>query len=388
MIIKRKLFTFQDRKVFRELHRATNGFRELPKGYKNLTPRDVFRLSNVAGGYEAVRSGNLGGINYDELRTLATHLDLPETAKGAEHLIKKYNNPELLERYNRIKTAQKIKKLSPKQKKNLEALQKLDKEYKKLKKAYDSAENAKYGHETDFTKLDSLDEYNRLSARLKKAKRNLANWEDNNIEEYNNLTYRVSKYFDEPMTPFEKLLKKRSMNGQKSILKKYKKTAMSSPALAQELVDDAKAHGLKFETLKNSDPEGSYINHFTGTIGLLKRHVADPAIIGHEFGHSLHVNRLSRLRKEQPINTVKAYGGLGMFGPQNPVYSLGDEYGASASALARMKLKRSATPLEIANAEKELTGAYKSYYYDTIYNGVDSIKYRLINPQGIPTGHI
>lgn len=372
MIIKRKLFTFQDKKVIKELWRATNGLRELPKGYKNLTPRDVFRLSNVTRDYYKVMKGDLNGINYEELSTLAKHLGLPETAKGAEHLIKKYNNPELLERYNRIK-ASRIK-LSKADEKRLAEYRDLQSRKDKAMAKVDELGEVLDSYAVDYSsknwmqqaaEREKLDKkYNRLSEKFDKEWGYGSENSDRIYELKDKLNKVLVKGYISPKTK-KRLLEviKRSQRGLKeaqSYNRRY-----NSPELAEEMKGIAARHNLPIELGENAGTDLTKIY-------LPQKHMKHPAVIGHEVGHTLHMERLGRV-SGTPLSTLESKqafaeqgGAGGLFGNPNPVYSLGDEYGATANALAKMRRLRSATPLEMANAEKTLTSAYKTYYHTSI----------------------
>lgn len=398
MIIKRKLFTIQDKKVIKEVWRTTNGLRDLPRGYKNLTPRDVFRLSNVTEGYNQVRKGVLDGINYEELSTIAKHLGLPETAKGAEHLIKKYNNPALLERYRRIKASQ--IKLSKSGNKRLNEFRELSKQREADRKEVDAALNDMLNHSRkpiDYNAPDWREqsrkwqeESSRLRHRYDELDRNYDRvWEygGKKYKEMEKLKERVEKEYEKatvsPKTKKRlKEITKRSQDGVRDSAKKFLHSVSPAPQLATEIREEAVKRGFPVEVQKG---RGAESRTDLGNIYLNRKHANSPGIIGHELGHNLHLERLGRIQAT-PLLTrdakqayVRSRGDAGFFGYfGNPVYHLGNEYGATANGLARLRRLRSATPLEMANAEKELTNAYKSYYHSAIGEIPDGVYSRII----------
>lgn len=377
MIIKRKLFTFQDKKVIKELWRTTNGLRELPRGYKNLTPRDVFRLNNATRGYYKVMNGVPDGIDYKELSTVAKHLGLPETAKGAEHLIKKYNNPELLERYNRIKVSR--MKLSKAEQKRLAEYHSLKSRQGEARAKVDKLGDALDNYKVDYGSKDwrlQADERGKLYRKYQKLEQKFDKewgYESENQNKIYELGDKIRNMLvKKSLSPKTKKrikeVQKRSIRGLKDAKKSFDKQLYDSPELAEEMKEIAARRGLKIQPGELNGTSGTdYAN-----IYLQSKHSKNPAVIGHEVGHTIHMERLGRV-SGTPLSTAESKqaflqqgGGGGFFGRDNPVYSLGDEYGASASALAKLRRLRSATPLEIANAENILTPAYKTYYHESI----------------------
>ena len=98
IILRQRQYTRSDRKVLQELHAATKGFRKLPKGIKGITTRDFYRMDKLSKDIY-----NHSGVDWEEFKTLAEHLDLPVTAKYGRHAIEKFTNPELIKRYQSIR---------------------------------------------------------------------------------------------------------------------------------------------------------------------------------------------------------------------------------------------------------------------------------------------
>ena len=149
IILRQRLYTRQDKKVIHELWSATKGFRELPKNYKGMTTRDLYRINKLTKDFDKTwNKGKMKAIDWKDDETIAKHMKLPETAKGSKHLIEKYSNPELLERYKSIK-AHKLG-LS-KEYKTVTEFKKLDEEIKRMekkisKRTLTTAEDKKYAN--------------------------------------------------------------------------------------------------------------------------------------------------------------------------------------------------------------------------------------------------
>ena len=342
MIIKRqRLYTRNDVKVLKELHQATNGFRKLPKGYKNLTTRDYFRLNNFAEGFnKAFEKGNTKSIDWNEFETLANHLGLPETAKGSKHLVEKYTNPKLLARYKRI---QKLKE-NPEQKKKIEQLRKeYAKDYKKLKKDADDAfEEAAKSIKFENGKLieDSKTVQKANDAELaldERAKR----FKQDKLQQ-----------ISEPGAKFRKR--------QQELLEKARKKYESSQPehqnreLYEELKKEAESWGY---TVKHGKDGGSVS---------IKRKIIDlenknPATLAHELGHIKHDYRQGTRKGKNHGDSL----GLSFDAAvdKHPIGRWEDERGATIEGLASMKTKRSANKEDIEAAEKHLADAFRTYYH-------------------------
>jgi len=99
IILRQKLFTFQDKKAWEELKAATNNFTTLPNGRGKMNARDVIQFKKWA---ELVDQGRMNEVDWKEAKKVFEHIDLPETAKGLEHLSHKYRliqDPEFQNRY-------------------------------------------------------------------------------------------------------------------------------------------------------------------------------------------------------------------------------------------------------------------------------------------------
>ena len=109
-ILRQKLFTFQDKKAWEELKAATNNFTTLPNGRGKMNARDVYRFKKWA---ELVDQGRINEVNWNEAKKVFEHIDLPETAKGLEHLSHKYKliqDPEFQDRYENIMSGDSFRK--------------------------------------------------------------------------------------------------------------------------------------------------------------------------------------------------------------------------------------------------------------------------------------
>ena len=101
-ILRQKLFTFQDKKAWEELKAATNNFTTLPNGRGKMNARDVIRFKKWA---ELVDQGRMNEVDWNEAKKVFEHIDLPETAKGLEHLSHKYRlirDPKFQNRYKSV----------------------------------------------------------------------------------------------------------------------------------------------------------------------------------------------------------------------------------------------------------------------------------------------
>jgi len=110
IILRQKIFTFQDKKAWEELKAATNNFTTLPNGRGKMNARDVIRFKKWA---ELVDQGKMNEVDWNEAKKVFEHIDLPETAKGLEHLSHKYKliqDPEFQNRYENIMSGDRYRK--------------------------------------------------------------------------------------------------------------------------------------------------------------------------------------------------------------------------------------------------------------------------------------
>jgi hypothetical protein len=110
IILRQKIFTFQDKKAWEELKTATNNFTTLPNGRGKMNARDVVRFKKWA---ELVDQGRMNEVDWNEAKKVFEHIDLPETARGLEHLSHKYRliqDPEFQDRYENIMSGDSFRK--------------------------------------------------------------------------------------------------------------------------------------------------------------------------------------------------------------------------------------------------------------------------------------
>ena len=339
MVIKRKLFTRAEKAMWREIRNATNRFRELPKNYRCMTPRDKYRLSNIAG---------IDAATPEDLKNLATHLGLPETAKTGYKVLKKYNNPELIERYNRIRAH----KLGLG--KETSRVGYLDKKIKELQEKANKFIN--YGEGT----VDEYAEYIRKIDKYDTEKQALLTTINNALGEANGKKIKS-------LIPF---INDQINRGRRASLA-IKESVVNDPVLANKLRSRFRKKNNIIDFAETVDPEalGTHLRYSKlfpeANSGIVYKTAAekfDPATVGHEFGH---------FEENQYIKRASSSSGLQFRArrdrDQRPLYDLGNEYAASARALAAMKSGSVlATPKQIADAEKQLTECYKTYYHDVV----------------------
>lgn len=153
----RKLFTRADKRALRELYKATNGFRQIPKGIENLNARDVYRFKDIAD--QSVKG--FKNIDKDQAKYLLNKAGLQHTSSDLDHLIKKYNDPKLIARYRRM-----FKHKNP-------DIVKVNKQADRINQIYNRAVNIKSGKlDRQITKLnkksdDTWDQAERIKELLK-----------------------------------------------------------------------------------------------------------------------------------------------------------------------------------------------------------------------------
>lgn len=341
ILLRQKLYTRQDQKVIKELHKATNGFRKLPEGYKNLTTKDYFRLSNFAEGFnKSFERGNTKSINWDEFKTVAEHLDLPETSKGAKHLIEKYNNPKLLARYRRI---QKLRE-NPEQKEKLKQLRKeYLKDSKKLDKEFDNAVERAFIFENG--KMIENPEAIATGERIEKAQaERIRKYKQDRLQQ---VSEPGAKFYKRQLDSLDKTRKK---------LDSTQKSFRQNKELFEELKKEAESWGYTVQISKNGNDS---VNLKRKVIALADE---NPAALAHELGHIKHEYRQGARRG---IDRNKALGinNFDQAFDKHPVGRWEDERGATIDGLASMKTKKSATEKDIQAAEDHLGDSFETYYH-------------------------
>ena len=341
IILRQKLYTFKDRQVIHELWDATKGGREFPRGFVNLYPRDNFRLDTISKGFNAAReSGNLDNVNWGEFRTLATHMGLPKTAEGGEHLIRKYTNPELIERYKSIKA-------------HRAGLGKEYKEYKELNDRFRQiSERFRKAAQGDLKSAEGINEYVAAEA-------DFNNFLMANRSGHTRLE-RLRNKLNKSMKPSNRFKKKQE---------KFHKIALKeSDSIAAINRDDELYSRLK-QRLENSGHkviEDSRRRSVTqmepkGDIVVGNKSIGD---ISHEGGHHSWLQRTGYDADKKGL--VSGRNSIVQAEDPFPLARLVEENGASASALAT--LKQQGAPQETIDlTRRELENSGKTYYHDTLY---------------------
>ena len=344
ILLRQKLYTRQDQKVIKELHKATKGFRDLPKGYKGMATRDYFRLGKFAEGFNtAFEKGNAKAIDWKEFETLAKHMSLPETAKGGKHLIEKYNNPELLERYRRI---QKLRE-NPEQRKKIQQIEKkyikdLDKLDKKRTDIVMRAFKEEGGKLVEDPKV--IAEGYRLDAA---EGRRMDKYEQDKLQQ---ISESGAKFAKRQSDLLKKIQKKN---------KSYRKSPRQNKELFEELKKEAESWGYTVKVVpKGSESGGGNVAVNRKIIELTSE---DPTTLAHELGHVKHDYRLgARQGKERDkILGIESHSSM----DKHPIGRWEDEHGATIEGLATMKTKKSATKEDIKAAEDHLEDCFKTYYH-------------------------
>ena len=336
MIIKRKLFTRAEKKIIHELYNTTKGFRNFPKGYKNMTARDAIRLDNIARGYYR------GNFNPEDVQVLATHLGLPETAKGGTRVLQKYTNPELLERYRSIRAH----KLGVG--KEREEYLALNKEILELSAKRDNAISKKEWYRY----RDKVDDWwNKNESRY--------------IELWNLLLEKLKPGNNRLNNRIDKILSKQNAL-KRMALAEGRLTTISNPELSWKLAADARERqGIEHIYLKEGSPA---LNSRERVIYLGDANKYDPAAIGHEAGHMRTYDRqmeqglggnMDELRELS--GDIWAKNNIRM----NPAFPLGNEYRASLESIMAHK-RVGATPKEIADSLRRHEADYKTYFHQAM----------------------
>ena len=334
IILRQRLYTRNDVRVLKELHQATSGFRKLPKGMKGLTTRDFYRMDKLS---KDLYNGS--GVDWEDFKTVATHLDLPETAKYGRHAFEKFSNPELIERYKSIR-AHKM------------GLGKELGEIKRLKQEHDALTKSLKKAEEALRKSPGKESYREREA----TKKALKDWEISNKKYYDTLSDTLRNKLD--IQGYPELNKKiigRNVAGYQKEVEDLKKTMAELPknsALAERMVGDIKKSGVDVIEAEAVPGNIAMYRPYTNTVEVVKGK-DQPAVLGHEWGHAKWFKRMRRVNGFEPELS------------DNPLYDLPNEAGASLEAYSDMmrRVKQgTATALDLANVKKLLDTAGKQYY--------------------------
>ena len=370
IILRQKLYTFQDRKVIHELWSNTKRFRNLPAGYENLTPRDLYRINRFTKGFNNTwvkRKRN--AIDWAEFGVVANHMGLPETAKGAQHLVEKYSNPELLERYRSIKAH----KLG------------LGNEYKVLKEAPQEMQrliNLSYTRDLTANELSTL---NNLTNQLQESKEKLKaiDRKEGKIDS-SELTLpgiilgifkrkaANSATTEKAVAPAGRAFKNRQIKLGQAAGNAVDRDTESNEELYKKLLAETKKHKKKViyegnknaarlgtNQIYNSDRMDSTLAHELGHHQVYRR------MSGKKSARRYHLENGRAEEKKPPV--LFPFPSLSRGRVKNPMYHLSEELKASYQALATLK-KLGASREEIARAKRQLENAYKTYYHDELSN--------------------
>jgi len=306
IILRQKIFTFQDKKAWEELKRETNNFKDLPQGRKGMKPRDVFKLQDLA---EKVGGGELSKVNWEEARKSFENIGLPETGKGLRHLSHKYqllHDPEVIKRFASRYSDPSSK---PIQKKigTLDREYEVDRKklpYKSLSKKYKRLSNSIIGGE--FKEVNPISEFI-------------------NPEEQRGLQHKAQ-------INYIGMRKK----GNRPVQKHIQKT-INIP--------------IKVESNRG-------VNSYTKDGIILTSDTKSPYTLSHEIGHHKHRRAYERITGKS-INTRN-----------NPLSILANENGATSHALSQLNLlqkQRKIRNKDVITGKKQLEEAYKAYLHNFLY---------------------
>ena len=332
ILLRQKLYTRAEQAMWKELHRATNGYRRLPSGYKNMTVRDAIRLDNITRGYYK------GKFNPEDVQTLATHLELPETAKTGTKVLQKYTNPELIERFKSIKAY----KLGVG--KEREELVRLEKELTALREKRDAARSEK--------------EWNKYRDKIDQ-------WWDRNEKTFMDLQDTVYNAIDKDMQSINEKISKHV----------DKQNKLKNLALEAEINSRPEDPDLSYKLAryarKNMGIDHIYLDNRTRMVPRTRTMYLDesqkfnPAAIGHEAGHRITYDRQIAEGLGYDMDSLQERTG-DMWTKNdirlNPAFPLGNEYRASLESIMAHK-KVNATPKQIADSLRNHKDAYESYYH-------------------------
>lgn len=341
MIIKRqRLYTRAERLMWKELHQATNGWRKLPEGWKNMTARDTFRLGNISSGYYN------HNINPEDVKILASHLNLPQTASAGHKVLQKYSNPDLLNRYRSIRAH----KLGiGKEYKEMMALKK---QYEALVKQEELAKSQeellKLQKKTDEFCRKTGDRYSELVEKIEDVENPI---KGKNIQKIEKHLDRQQKYLTRELKNAEQL------------------PIIEEPELAQKTADFVRnKYGVNHIYLdKTAVGTDSWVDSAKRNIHLSFRNKYNPGTIAHEAGHLRNYDKMVRntgLSKHQlddfAGNVYEDVGGGSII--LNPALPLANEYAASRRAQSILS-NVGATVKQKADALREAATSYKGYYH-------------------------
>ena len=343
MIIKRqKLYTRAERLMWKELHQATNGWRKLPEGWKNMTARDTFRLGNITSGYYNQN------LNPDDVKVLATHLNLPQTASTGYKVLQKYSNPDLLNRYRSIRAH----KLGVG--KEYKEMMALKRQYEALVKQEELAKSQeeliKLQKKTDKFCRKMGDRYSELAEKIENAENSV---KDKNIQRIEKHLERQRKYLN------------------KGIKNTNQLPIIEEPELAQKTANFIRnKYGVNHIYLdKTAVGADSWVDTEKRNIHLSFRNKYNPEVIAHEAGHLRNYDRMKRntgLSIRQLNNRAGDwYRDEEQRIMENPALPLANEYAASRRAQSILS-NVGATVKQKADALRELETAYKGYYHKAV----------------------
>ena len=389
IILRDKIFTFADRRVLEELKKVTDNFAHSPST-KGMHARDVFRLKNLTQEISTgVTNKSKPKINQKNLEDLANHLGLSETAKNGKHLIQKYYNPELADRYNRIILH------------NRYGLD--DTDIKKLKLRRRILDNRAFETTNGFLEankpkgiIDKIKyKYNNIKNQLKKNKRTVKN-----IHKINSVPYHMGYFASKPskgkydiydfnQTPeeknFRKIFDKLSKNENDSVIKTFTPPSIdeNDKKLYKKLESDVKKKiKIKYNTKGKTEVRVSYKNGKVVPknidISLPKK---QPADLAHEYGHIEYNKILEKNPSNSKLYDKNVMNNYSDYKINNSLNDLHNELGASTKGLAKLK-KLGATPKQLEKNKKRLTDYYNTYWneamkniYEDVHNRFSPINY-------------
>ena len=360
ILLRQKLYTRQDKKVIHELWSATKGFRELPKNYKGMTTRDLYRINKLTRDFDkAWNKGKMDAIDWKDVETIAKHMKLPETAKGSKHLIEKYSNPELLERYKSIKAH----KLGlGKEYKAVKEWKKLNDDIKKIekkKRALTPAEDKKY--ENLLKKRYGPDSMKILEA---EGKLQQIDRKEGKADK-SPLTMLIDA-FKPKKGPSKLTISGKQRKLQRAAGEKLRESKTSNKEMYNRLKKEARKHNKK--VIMNDTKNCAHL----GTDKIFLSRESD-STLAHELGHHQIYRRMGG-RKSAKTYVGKNGGRYKVSpipflptntSPENPLYHLSEELRASSQALATMK-KLGASKNTLRRSRKQLENAYKTYYHNEL----------------------
>ena len=356
ILLRQKLYTAQDKKVIHELWSNTKGFRKLPKNWEKLNSRDYFRLNNFSNGFNtAWNKGDTSKIDWEDFRTMMKHLDLPETAKGGKHLIEKYTNPELIERYKSIRA-------------HKAGLGKEYEEYKQLEKEILPLFNKRRAASKRYGELQEMGASPEKIGNAFRRRERLSN-------EF------IQRGYPEKLQRYEELgnqlnVRIRPGNGLSFALKQAHLAEEESSNLDRllegyknpELYDSLKHTLSRRKILVDPSFDTSAVNLADKTIYMHPNHVNNPAIPAHEEGHIRTLRRLYGRNKKSYDRLANIQSGGTYYNSQwgenmnnNPISELVNEYSASREGLNLLR-RSGATQEDINRAKEGLEAAGKTYY--------------------------